>query len=316
MISRPVRTVPLGGTVSRRCSLLLALMLLATASVWAAPSVVVIKSKDIQPYDQALEGFKQVCTAQVAEYTLGDSESSEREILRGVSKPRTKLILAIGSPALKFAADEFRDIPIIASVVVDMSGVADRAEHVRGATLKVPPKRQFEALLEIAPRVKRIGVVFDPAKTGQIVEEAAVHASDLGLELVSREVRSTADVARAWREIQDDIDAIWMVPDTTTLTDESFQYMLTISQKRNAPLLAISGKYVSKGALLAQAADYRDVGRQAAEMANEVLRGKNLSLIQSTTVRSPKLILNTRTAELIGLSIPKEVMERATQVYE
>jgi putative ABC transport system substrate-binding protein len=316
MMNKSLRSAILGRTAFPRCSLLLALMLLATAYAQAAQSVVVIKSKDIQPYDQALEGFEQVCTAEIAEYTLQDDRSIEREILRSVARSRTKLILAIGSPALKFAADEFRDIPIIASVVLDPAAIAGEAQTVRGATLKVPPKTQFEKLLQIAPRVKRIGVVFDPEKTGRIVEEAVRNATELGLELVSREVGSTADVAQAWREIQDHIDAIWMVPDTTTLTEESFQYMLTISQKRNVPLLAISDKYVSKGALLALAADYGDVGRQAGEMANDALRGKSLSRIRSTTVRSPKLILNLRTAELIGLSVPKDIVEKATQVYE
>jgi len=310
----PLLAMILRGAASRRCSLLLALMLLATVSAQAAPSVVVIKSKNIQPYDQALEGFKEVCAAEIAEYTLEDGRSREREILRAVS--RTRLILAIGSPALRFAAEEFPDIPIIASVVLDTSDAAGEAKVVRGATLKVQPKLQFEKMLQIAPRVKRIGVVFDPGRTGQIIEEAVRNASDLGLELVSREVGSTADVARAWREIQDDIDAIWMVPDTTALTEESFQYMLTISQKRNVPLLAISEKYVSKGALLALAADYGDVGKQAGEMANDVLRGKSLSGIRSTTVRSPRLILNLRTAELIGLSVPKDIVEKAAQVYE
>jgi len=316
-MSRLSLTATLSSAASRGCLLLLALMLLATASsVSAAPSVVVIKSKDIRPYEQALEGFKQVCTAQVAEYTLQDDQARQREILRGVARSRPRLVLAIGSPALKFAADKFRDIPIIASVVVDTAAIAGKTRAVRGATLKVQPKRQFETMLQVAPRVKRIGVVFDPAKTGQLVEEAMKDATNLGLELVSREVRSTAHVAQAWREIQDDIDAIWMVPDTTTLTDESFQYMLTISQKRNVPLLAISDKYVSKGALLALAADYGDVGRQAGEMANDILRGKSLTSIRSTTVRSPKLVLNLGTAELIGLSIPKEIAQRASQVYE
>jgi putative ABC transport system substrate-binding protein len=291
-------------------------MLLATSTVSAAPSVVVIKSKDIKPYEQALEGIKEVCTAEAAEYTLQDGDARQREIIRGVARSRPRLILAVGSPALRFATDKFPDIPIIASVVVDPAAIAGETKVVSGATLRMQPKRQFETLLKAAPLVKRIGVVFDPAKTGQLVEEAMNDASRLKLELVKREVSSTANVAQAWREIQDDIDAIWMVPDTSTLTEESFQYMLTISQKRNVPLLAISDKYVSKGALLALAADYRDVGRQAGEMANDVLRGKSLESIRSTAVRSPRLILNLRTAELIGLSIPREVVENAARVYE
>jgi putative ABC transport system substrate-binding protein len=252
----------------------------------------------------------------VTAYTLTDGESSEDEILRGVAKSRAKLILAVGSPALRFAVDKFTNIPVVFSVVVDPSGVVGDERSVRGATLQVAPKTQFETLLQIAPRVKRVGVVHDPSKTGPLIEEAANDARELGLELISREVSSTADVAAAWKEIQDSIDAIWMVPDTTAVTDQSFQYMLTISSKRNLPLLAISGKYVSKGALFALSADYRDVGRQAGEIANSVLRGADPGRVRSTTARSPKLVLNLRTAELMGLSVPKEVTEKAAHVYD
>ena len=305
------------GTVCCANLFLLALMLLTTASVQAASDVVVIiKSKNIPPYDEAVDGFTKVCTSEAVAYTLRDGESSEGAILKDVAKSRTKLILAVGSPALRFAVDKFTDIPVVFSVVVDPSGVIGDEKSVRGATLQVSPKAQFEAMLQIAPHAKRLGVVYDPSKTGPLIEEAANDARELGLELVSREVSSTADVAAAWKEIQDSIDALWMVPDTTTVTDQSFQYMLTISSKRNLPLMAISGKYVSKGALLALTADYRDVGRQAGEIANRVLRGADPSRIRSTTVRSPKLVLNLRTAELIGLTVPEEITAEAAHVYD
>jgi putative ABC transport system substrate-binding protein len=293
-------------------------MFVATASVvHAAPTVIAIKSKNIRPYDEALEGFQETCSARVVTYTLKDGESSEREILSAVAKSRPTLIHAIGSPALRFAADNFEGTPIVFSLVVDPITAAGERKGLGGSTLNIPPGTQFEALLRIAPQIKRIGVVYDPSKTGQLVKKAVEDVRRLGLklELVSRPVASGADVPRAWQEIQDGIDAIWMVPDTTTVTDQTFQYMLTISSKRNLPLLAISGKYVSKGALLALTADYRDSGKQAGAVAKRVLNGENLDAIQPATARSLKLTLNLGTARLMGLNVPKEVVDKAAQVY-
>ncbi|MCK5557775.1 MAG: hypothetical protein KAJ01_05330 [Candidatus Hydrogenedentes bacterium] len=300
---------------SRICWLLLAFIFVATISAHAAPPVIAIKSKDIRPYDEALDGFQETCSAAVVTYTLKDGESSEQEVLRDVAKAKPHLIHAIGSPALRFAADNFEETPIVFSVVVDPITVVGERKRLGGSTLKVPPVAQFEALLEIAPQVKKIGVVYDPSKTAELVKEAVGDAASLGLELVSRRVGSSADVPGAWRELQDNIDAIWMVPDTTAVTDQSFQYMLSISSKRNLPLLAISGKYVSKGALLALTADYRELGRQAGAIANRVPYGENLDAIRPAAIRSPKLTLNLGTARLIGLNIPKEVIDKAAQVY-
>jgi putative ABC transport system substrate-binding protein len=295
----------------------LALILVATASAHAAPTVIAIKSKDIRAYDEALDGFRQTCAATIAEYTLQDGELSEQEILSDVAKSRPTLIHAIGSPALRFAADNFEGIPIVFSLVVDPAPVVGERKRLAGSTLKIPPGDQFEALLRIAPQVKRIGVVYDPSKTGQMVKEAVEDVRRLGLklELVSRPVASSQDVPAAWQEIQGDIDAIWMVPDTTAVTDKSFQYMLSICSKRNLPLLAVSGKYVGKGALLALTTDYRDSGKQAGALANRVLNGENIDAVRYETAGSPKLTLNLGTARLIGLNVPKEVVDKAAQVY-
>ena len=312
---RFLRTLMRRGMASRISWLLPAFIFVATVSAHAAPTVIAIKSKAIRPYDEALDGFKEACTAELTAYTLKNGELSEQEVLRSVAKAKPHLIHAIGSPALRFAADNFEETPIVFSVVVDPITVVGERKRLGGSTLKVPPVAQFEALLEIAPQVKKIGVVYDPSKTAELVKEAVEDAASLGLELVSRRVGSSADVPGAWQEIQDDVDVIWMVPDTTAVTDQSFQYMLSISSNRNLPLLAISGKYVSKGALLALTADYRELGRQAGAIANRVLNGENLDAIRPAAVRSPKLTLNLGTARLIGLNIPKEVIDKAAQVY-
>jgi len=303
-------------TALRAAWLLPALVFVATASAHAAPTVIAIKSKDIRPYDEALDGFRHTCAATMAAYTLQNGESSEQEILSAVAKSRPTLIHVIGSPALRFAADNFEGIPIVFSLVVDPATVVGERKRLAGSTLKIPPGDQFEALLRIAPQVKKIGVVYDPSKTGQLVKEAVEDVRRLGLklELVSRPVGG--DVPAAWKEIQGDIDAIWMVPDTTAVTDKSFKYMLSISSRRNLPLLAVSGKYVSKGALLALTADYRDSGKQAGAVANRVLNGENIDAVRYATVSSPKLTLNLGTARLIGLNVPKEVVDKAAQVYQ
>src|SRR5512138_3636785 len=88
------------------------------------------------------------------------------------------------------------------------------------------PRRVLETLREMAPRAQRIGLVYDPAQTGPLVEEAQRAARALGLEVVAQPARSVGEAVRAYyrfeRELQ--VDALWLLPDGTTTVQETVYY--------------------------------------------------------------------------------------------
>ena len=179
----------------------------------------------------------------------------------------------------------------------------------------MPVERQIWLFKQLG--AKRIGVVFNDAKTGYLVRRAQAVARDEGIELVTREVSSPKDAIGAIESFQDRVDALWLVPDETVLSQAVVQHMLLLSYRRKLPLLGVSSRHAEMGALFAMTfASGEDIGRQAGELAQAILGGRAVSDIPYTTARKVYLTLNLKTAQKLGLEIPPAVRARATNVIE
>lgn len=280
--------------------------------------IVALKSADVDVYNEALEGFKSASQeSTVLEYDMeGDFEKGKKFLARLKSGPKPDLILAIGIWALQVAAEEIRDIPVVFAMVLNPATViGQEARNITGASMNVPIEQQLALLKKASPQVKRIGVIYDPAQTGLLVKQAERLAREQGLRLVTKAIAAPKDSFAALDAIQDEIDALWILPDLTVLAPESVQYMLLFSFRHKIPVLGLSENQARMGALFGLSFESGwDIGSQAAELANGILTGKNVDEIPFTTARKVRLTVNLKTASKLGVHIPKEILDRAAVV--
>jgi len=234
------------------------------------------------------------------------------------SKVKPDLIVAIGIWALQVAALESTDVPVVYAMVLNPpSVVPGRGKNITGASMNVPVDQSIRLFKQLSPIIRRIGVIYNPGKTGYLVQRAQVAARDQGLQLITREVLSSKEAVSALESIQESIDALWILPDETTLAPPVVQQMLLLSYRRKLPLLGLSENQVEMGALLSLSfASGEDIGRQAGEMSRAILMGKAASDIPYTTARQLKLAVNLKAAQKLGLEIPRTILDRADRVIQ
>ncbi len=280
-----------------------------------AEDIAAVKSADIRPYRDAVNGFKSAVKANVYEYVMEGSDNSI--ILMRLKEPQgTDLIFTLGTDALTLVKDKIRDIPIVFTFVLNPDAdIKSRSPHIAGIDINIPPEDQFNALLQVVPQVKRIGVIYDPSKSQSIINEAETAAKKLGISLVTRKIDSKAEAINAISMMEGNVDALWMAPDTTAITPESINYMLLFAFRNRIPLIGISDKYVKDGVLLALSFDSEDIGRQAGEIANSILEGKDIKKFSLVKPRMVKFSINLNTAEKIGIKIPERMIQLADKVY-
>jgi putative ABC transport system substrate-binding protein len=266
----------------------------------SAQEIAVVKSAAIKPYNEALRGFKSVCKSRVREFTLTGSNGPE--ILKKIRKTGPDLIYAIGLNALS-QIRSIKEIPIIYSMVSNPGPLLLDRGNVTGVSMNVPAERQLRALIGVFPTAKRVGIVYDPGKTSHLFEEALAAASSLGISLVSREVHSSKDVPAAIRDMQGEIDAYWMLPDTTVFTGETIKYLFLTAFENKLPVVTFSERFVEKGSLMSLNIDALDIGRQAGEMASRVIRGAEAGNIQISSPRKAVLSVNQKAIERLGIII-------------
>jgi putative tryptophan/tyrosine transport system substrate-binding protein len=233
------------------------------------------------------------------------------------------LLLAIGGDVTPAAQQATATIPIIAWVSNDpvQAGFAVSlsrpGRNITGVTLILDALagKRLALLKEIAPRVTRVGVVWNPEHADPEFRECQRAAQALGISLQSLEVRKAADFDTAFqtaiRERSETIIAV-----NSRLVGLNRQRLAEFAAQHRLPLVGDWGPWAESGALLAYGPSLGDVTQRAAAYVDRVLKGARpaeLPFLQPTRF---ELVVNTGVARSLGLTIPESVLVRADRVIE
>jgi putative ABC transport system substrate-binding protein len=301
-------------------SVLVSSWLANETTVAAAANIAVILSADVEEYRKALEGFKSALNHRiVAEYDMEGDLKRGKKIVEAIGdKGKPDLIFAVGLWALQVAVSRSTDLPVVYAMVLNPPSVVGPApKNITGASMNIPVEQPIRLFKQLGPQIRRIGVIFNGARTGYLVRRAAAIAREQGLQLIDREIQTPREAIPALESLTDSIDALWIVPDETVLAPTIVQQMLLFSYRKKIPLLGLSENQAQMGALASLSfASGEDIGRQAAELANSILAGKAAAEVPYTTARQVKLTVNLKAAQKLGMEIPKSILDKATTVIQ
>lgn len=269
-------------------------------SAAAGQEIAVVQSAELPLYAQAIQGFARVCDASLQKMVI--DESRRDDTLRKIKMNRPDMILAIGPDALSLVK-RIKTIPIVYVMVLDPQSTLSGQENITGVKWATSPDRQLRGLRQILPHAKNVGLLYDPDRTGYLVEEAQKAAREIGITLMVKEVHSSKDVAPSVMDMRGEIDVFWMLPDVTVLTRETEKFLILYSIKHRIPLLAFAERYLDMGAFLSTGTDAFDMGAQAGEMANKILLGKQVRDIRQAHARKYVVSTNVMIAGKLGIPV-------------
>lgn len=303
----------IGGTVA--CLSAALNLTILTAPLYGY-EVAILKSANVAAYNQAVVGFKSSMPPDTVfvEYDLKGDSNVGRMYAGKIRASGADLVLAVGTKAALAARLEILDIPIVYSMVLHPTKYDLKAPNLVGVTTKPMIGQQLGTLRTIMPNLKRIGYLYDPNKTPPLPAETTAQARQFGIMFVERQVRSTEEVPLALRELLPDIDALWLLSDSTVLTEESFSFLLRVAFDRRIPVIGFDPEFSRRGALISFWIDPTDIGREAASIAHTILIGGTASAAKSFVPRQ-RMALNLGTAEYLGIAIPPTVQSMADEVY-
>jgi len=287
--------------------------------------IAVVKTEDLSSYSRALKGIKQVISqseveADVREYVLPQETGGKDSVLGEIKNSRPDLIVTIGSKATELVSQSIKDIPIVFSAVLNpvVSGFVSTAKtpegNLTGASLDVPLGIQLEKFKLIVPHLRSVGVLYT-SETELLIREARSISEDLGIKLVAISVQSEKEIPAVLERLRNEVDGIWAVADPLIFTPQSTQFILLFSLRNGLPLMGLTPSFVQAGALFTLAPDYKDVGRQAGEMALDIISGKDPKEVSISVPRLIYLYLNLKTATQINLKVSPDLVQVAKEVF-
>jgi len=276
------------------------LLILCHGSAEALHEVAAVPSVRVQPYEAAIKGFSSICRSNIVRMVL--SEWGGADVVGEIKRIRPDMVLAIGSDALSLVKG-IKNLPIVYLMVVNPQKILLGEKNITGVSMNISPDKQLKALLNAMPHTKRIGLVYDPRRTGPFVMEAQRAAAQMGVTLAAKALYSAKDVPSFIAEMKNSIDVFWMLPDTTVITPETIEFLLLFSLENNIPLLTFSEKYLEMGAFMSTGIDPFDMGVQAGEIANRVLLQKGIGPWEQVHARRMVISTNLMIAEKLGIRL-------------
>lgn len=279
--------------------------LLLSVSAARANEVIILKDIDIKPYRDAIEGFKSACGCSVKEVKVSDDNA-----LKKIVNEHPDAVFTVGTRAFR-KARALQNIPVIYAMVMPVE-LADPPENISGVSMDIAPKNCLAAMALIFPRAKRIGLLYDPERTGPFVRRAAAAAAAKGVSLITKTMSDPQQMPALLDSLRGRIDVLWMLPDATVVTPETIDYLMLFSFRNKIPLFSFSEKYVQKGAVGALKIDPGDMGAQAAEIAGALFDGEKGPV--RVFARSARLVVNRKVGAKIGVQINDELVRDAEKI--
>lgn len=229
------------------------------------------------------------------------------------------LILAVTTLGAQSAAAATDSIPVVFVPVTDPVGAGlveslrSPGGNVTGVTNGNPHPLRLRLLHDIAPSIRRVYVPFNSESAPVVSSIASVRemAQELGLELVEADIRTEEQMVAATKTLPGDIDAIFIPPDPLIIAYS--KQWAEAATALGVPVSSLSGEEVQNGVLMAYGENLTQAAIQTARMADAILKGTPPA---SLPVEKTDyfLSLNLAAAQAIDLSIPDDMIRRATLV--
>jgi putative tryptophan/tyrosine transport system substrate-binding protein len=175
--------------------------------------------------------------------------------------------------------------------------------------------KRLQLLKDMAPRVSRVGILWNPDHVDPEYRETQRASRDLGLQLQSLEVRSGGDFPTALRAALDG-RAEALVAVSSRLITLNRQRVIDFAGDHRLVLASSWGPWAKEGALFSYGPDLDPITRRAAHYVDRIFRGAKPGDLPIEQPTKFDLVINLRTAKALGLTVPPEVLARADEIIQ
>ena len=235
------------------------------------------------------------------------------------------VILASGASAAGPLLQETRTIPVVFTIVPDAVGagfVDNLARPGGNATGFISfdygiGAKWLELLKEIAPRVKRVGVVRDSTTTAGVGQWGAIQtaAPRFGMEASSINLKDAPDLERAVAAFARPGSA-GLIVTSSGLAMAHRDAIVASATKNRLPAVYYADGFVATGGLASYGSERRDQFRRAAGYVDRILKGERPGDLPVQAPVKYELLVNIKAAQAIGVTLSQTLLMRADRVIQ
>jgi putative ABC transport system substrate-binding protein len=260
----------------------------------------------------------------IIKYALGDP-ARLATLASELVEAGVDVIVTSGTPPIQAAQRATSTIPIVMAMSGDPVGAGlvwslrEPGGNTTGFSLIATDlaAKRLEVLKECFPQLTRLGILTNPenASLNLQVRETELAAPKIGIEVRTFPARTLADLHRAIDDAAaTSVNAIATISDPIQFANR--KDLVEYAGRHRLPVVGEFRELAEAGALLSYGPNRHQMWKRAAEFVTRILAGTRPAQMPVEQPTAFELVLNARTANTLGLTIPPTLLARADEVIE
>jgi ABC-type uncharacterized transport system substrate-binding protein len=177
---------------------------------------------------------------------------------------------------------------------------------------------RLELLRELVPGLSRVALLWTPDSRGNLLDykETEAVARSLHVELQSIELFRVEDLDRAFSAVTKGRAQALIVPAGNPIIIARQDQVASFAQRSRLPSIHGARQYVDNGGLMSYGPSTAELFRRAATYVDKILKGAKPADLPVEQPTQFELVINLKTAKVLGLNIPQSLLARADEIIE
>jgi putative tryptophan/tyrosine transport system substrate-binding protein len=235
------------------------------------------------------------------------------------------LIVAAGVLSIRAARDMTATLPIVMVIANEpvreglVASLARPGGNVTGLSqMNVQlTGKQLELLKDMVPGLSRVALLWDPTIPGRAYElqEVEAAAQALGLRVQALEARTPEELEAAFAAAATGrTDGLLL--QNSALNTVHLARIAEWAARNRLPTMSGFPEFAADGGLMGYGPDRADQWRRAATYVDKILKGTKPADLPVEQPMRFKFVINLKTAQMLGLTIPQQVLLQATEIIQ
>jgi putative ABC transport system substrate-binding protein len=262
----------------------------------------------------------------VIEFRWAETVEQLQEAAAEFVRMNVDVIFATSSTETERARQATNTLPIVFATHADPVGLGHVASlprpggNITGLSIELPEltEKSMQILKETVPHATRFGVLWTPtAPSGPPTLQAAEAAGQkLGVQVEGVSVVTVENFDGAFAAMaRDRVDAV-LVHGSALTARHNPSLLAQLALRHRLPTMFTIKGNVEAGGLMCYAADHVDTTRRSAAYIDKILKGAKPADLPVEQASRYYLVINLKTADALGLTIPRSILALADEVIE
>ena len=229
---------------------------------------------------------------------------------------QSDVIVAIATPTAQMAARVSKDIPVVFSAVSDPIGaqLVSNLKHPGGNITGTSDEVQIDQILELAktltPNMKTVGFLYNASETNSVanLKKAKTYCASHGLTLIEGTGKDITELETSASVLCQKVDVLLSPNDNTVAS--AMRSLSKTSTDAGIPDYVGADSMVKDGGLATVGIDYAQLGKETADMVDQILKGKKAGDIPVKVYKKNLFIyVNKKTLKALNITLPDSVAQ-------